>query len=225
MNSSNGSFDHLNDWSWYDPSWETTPSTDGDYAFDDYDDFSTASPNVAHVPTAWQALQPWPNATSATALTTPHNQQYDFNQGQQVWFVQDIQADNCPQSVPFPSSKGQQNGVHMRIPYNGAIAPTTPPLDGLGITAADQRTYPRETTAEQHSVAPEFLQALFPSPSLPRKDPPCLYDDDGQPLQKQKPRFEGDIYTSLWVKGEGKERSAFCGFCASWHKLKDSSYW
>ena len=55
---------------------------------------------------------------------------------------------------------------------------------------------------------------------LPRSDPPYMPG-----LQKQTPRFEGDLYTAPFIKGEGVERAGWCGFCCSWHKLKDSAFW
>lgn len=51
----------------------------------------------------------------------------------------------------------------------------------------------------------------------------------GYPLmpspRKQGPRFQGDLYTAPWVRGEGAERSGWCRFCSIWFKLKDSAYW
>lgn len=64
--------------------------------------------------------------------------------------------------------------------------------------------------------------------SLPRSFgnlPPRLDPPDTHGLQTQSPRFEGDLYTAPFIKGEGVERAGWCGFCSSWHKLKDSAYW
>jgi hypothetical protein len=55
--------------------------------------------------------------------------------------------------------------------------------------------------------------------------PPCVDPPDTRSLQRQAPRFEGDLYTAPYIKGEGVERAGWCGFCSSWHKLKDSAYW
>lgn len=48
-----------------------------------------------------------------------------------------------------------------------------------------------------------------------------------EPLRprQQNPRFEHDLYTPTWVRGHGNTRSGWCGYCASWHTLKDSAYW
>ncbi|PPJ51803.1 hypothetical protein CBER1_09439 [Cercospora berteroae] len=43
--------------------------------------------------------------------------------------------------------------------------------------------------------------------------------------RRQSPRFAGDEYTARWVRGYGTDRAGWCGFCSSWHKLKDSAYW
>lgn len=59
----------------------------------------------------------------------------------------------------------------------------------------------------------------FRSP-MQRSDPP------GTPgMQRQRPRFEGDLYTAPWVRGEGTERAGWCSFCSTWHRLKDSAFW
>ena len=52
-----------------------------------------------------------------------------------------------------------------------------------------------------------------------------LYGDSGQPVHKQHPRFKSDLYRTLFIRGEGGERAGWCGFCSSWHRLKDSAYW
>ena len=221
MNSPYGSLDHLSDWSWYDPGWENTPSTDDDYAFD-YDASPTCSGDFEQIPSTWPTST-WPTSTCATALTAPHHPQYDFKQAEQVWLVSDAQIDRQPQPLPLAT---QFNSSSMRMPHDGAMTATLPPPPtGLGITAADPCTYPRSTTVDQLPVAPELLQTLFPRPTLPRSEPPCLYDDDGQPLQKRNPRFQGDLYAALWTRGKGASREGWCGFCASWHRLKDSAYW
>lgn len=62
-------------------------------------------------------------------------------------------------------------------------------------------------------------------PDIFDRVPPCLDPPDTGSLQKQAPRFEGDLYAAPYVKGEGVERAGWCGFCSSWHKLKDSAYW
>lgn len=56
-------------------------------------------------------------------------------------------------------------------------------------------------------------------------DPPLIpYPYGGMPRQ-QSPRFDGDEYAASWVRGSGVERDAWCGFCPTWHRLKDSAYW
>lgn len=224
MNSSYGSFDHLDDWSWYAPGWNSTPSTNAEYGLDN-DAFSTSSGDFAPMPSSWQTTSSWSSGPSGPCLTIPQHSQYNFDQGQQVWFVSDAHINNSGQPPSFGSERSRPTAEMMGIPPLPASTAASPPLDGSGITTDDQCTYPRNTTYDQLAVAPEFLQALFPSPSLPRRDPPSLYDDDGQPLQKQSPRFEHDIYTALWVRGEGVSRAGWCGFCSSWLKLKDSAYW
>lgn len=223
MNSPYGSFATSSDWSWYDigePGWESTPSTDGDYSFNN-DDFTSYPGDFAPLPdtTTW-------HPAPGMVLAAPHNQQYDFNQGQQVWSVLDTHLSGPSPTAPTTHTSAAEL---MYIPHHGAIGLGAPPSShssaGLGITAdGGPCSYPR-ATADHHPVTPEELQVLFPSPPLPRKEPPCLCDANGQPLQKQNPRFEGDLYAALWIRGEGVSRAGWCGFCGTWHRLKDSAYW
>ncbi|KAI9145094.1 hypothetical protein BKA69DRAFT_1025276 [Paraphysoderma sedebokerense] len=45
---------------------------------------------------------------------------------------------------------------------------------------------------------------------------------------KQEPRFEGDLYTPLWVRGVGKAKEGLCRLCHpenNWFKIKISAFW
>lgn len=222
MNSSNGSFDHLNDGWWYDRGWDSTPSLNDDYALD-CNAFSNSDDAFALLPTGLQSSPSWQDINYPASLTTS---QYDFNQGQQVWCLSHVPANRPLQYVPSNEGQGRRDAELMRIAPSGAIAASTPPLDSVGSITNRPCTYARSTAADQLSVAPETLRALFPSPSLPRTEPTRLYDDNGQLLfQQQQPRFEGDLYAALWVRGEGVSREGWCGFCSTWHRLKDSAYW
>jgi len=55
--------------------------------------------------------------------------------------------------------------------------------------------------------------------STQRTDPPMCKD-----RKRQKPKSDLVLYTPLWVRGEGAERAGWCGFCPSWHRLKDSTF-
>lgn len=57
-----------------------------------------------------------------------------------------------------------------------------------------------------------------------RVDPPMLPSADGTMPRPQSPRFVGDEYAAPWVRGSGVERTGWCGFCPTWHRLKDSQY-
>ena len=73
-------------------------------------------------------------------------------------------------------------------------------------------------------VQPLKPPELFSDMSTPRTNPPIQSSMIAN-VQRRNPRFEGDLYTALWVRGEGIERAGWCGFCSSWHKMKDSAYW
>lgn len=41
----------------------------------------------------------------------------------------------------------------------------------------------------------------------------------------QLSRFDGDLYTPSYVRGDGPTRAGWCSLCSSWLTLKDSAYW
>jgi hypothetical protein len=51
-------------------------------------------------------------------------------------------------------------------------------------------------------------------------------DPDLKP-HKQELRFEGDLYTPIWVRGHGNKREGWCGICkpGRWLVLKNSAFW
>lgn len=44
---------------------------------------------------------------------------------------------------------------------------------------------------------------------------------------EQELRFEGDLYTPIWVRGHGNKREGWCGICkpGRWLVLKNSAFW
>jgi hypothetical protein len=76
----------------------------------------------------------------------------------------------------------------------------------------------------QYPESSSIVTNLFPSLSTDSRLEPTDFKDDPT-LQKRDPRWEGDLYTARWVRGDGAERAGWCGYCPSWHKLKDSAYW
>ena len=224
MNSPYGSFDFDNqeEWSWlHDHGWTNAPLTDGDRYTDDDISLSTSA-NYPSFPSGSGSFV-WPDFTGSPVVPDQiyHGQQYDVDQSQYIWPPSDGQPVRSP-TMPIIYSKTQHDLSYTS--HNGRSPPMPPPAAGHPVTAADQCTYPRHHPADHHAVPPTFLQSLFPS--LPsRANPPSTHDDTGQLLQKQTPKFAGDLYTALWIRGEGTERAGWCGFCCKWYKLKDSAYW
>jgi len=93
---------------------------------------------------------------------------------------------------------------------------TAPKLDPGGLPFESIAVKPVNNPAQNVSVA-----SLFPDLSLDRSTPLA----QASRIRRQSPRFEGDLYAALWVSGEGADRIGWCGYCSSWHKLKDSAYW
>ena len=79
-----------------------------------------------------------------------------------------------------------------------------------------------ETHRRSRSMEWAQLAGAFPNLSEVRRSEPTASPEDQ--LQRQGPRFEGDLYTALWVKGEGTERAGWCGYCPTWHRLNVSNY-
>ena len=71
----------------------------------------------------------------------------------------------------------------------------------------------------------DMVGEMYPDRTMPRSNPfPYAYNV--LPMARpQAPRFECDLYTSSWIRGEGTEREAWCGYCSKWLRLKDSTYW
>ena len=219
MNSSYEGFDSFSNDYWSGNAVDDILPRDGDYGFDQ-GAFPLSSASFAPA-IDWQAF-PWPpDAPPNVALAAPECHQHDSNRKHEPW--------SSPNATSSPTVSAGSNhilthGSSTVMSQDGSTAAPTLPQHGLGITIDDACMCPRDAGDEQ-LVAPHVVQAIFPSPTEIRKDPAQLYDENGQPLQKRSPRFNGDLYTPLWIRGEGVNRAAFCGFCDSWHRLKDSAYW
>lgn len=75
--------------------------------------------------------------------------------------------------------------------------------------------YHYHTPSTQHRHAHPFNAP--PAQGLPPSDP--LHP------RQQPARFEGDLYTPTFVRGDGPTRAGWCVYCSSWLTLKDSAYW
>lgn len=75
--------------------------------------------------------------------------------------------------------------------------------------------YHYHTPSTRHHHAHPFNAP--PAQGLPPSDP--LHP------RQQPARFEGDLYTPIFVRGDGPTRAGWCVYCSSWLTLKDSAYW
>lgn len=66
------------------------------------------------------------------------------------------------------------------------------------------------------------IQHANPINAPPAQD--LLPSDPLHPRQ-QPSRFDGDLYTPNYVRGDGATRAGWCAQCSSWLTLKDSAYW
>ncbi|KAK5173773.1 uncharacterized protein LTR77_002454 [Saxophila tyrrhenica] len=90
-----------------------------------------------------------------------------------------------------------------------------------------QHTEARHDSVPQAGSSPADetanLNTLFSTPVGPKVDPRFAVNDER--IQQQRARFDGDQYTAAWTRGQGTDRAGWCGFCSTWHKMKDSAYW
>lgn len=130
------------------------------------------------------------------------------------------------QPMAFPSSSSQQPSTQTPMLQLTTPSRTAhlPPLD----------------TSSTSTLSPS---TFCPAEHSPERTTPTEEDVDGQTIRVQQPRFEADLYTARWVRGEGTGRAGthpdivharrryrtnastgWCGFCSTWHKLKDSAF-
>uniref|UniRef100_A0A8H7K6D3 Transcription regulator Rua1 C-terminal domain-containing protein n=1 Tax=Bionectria ochroleuca TaxID=29856 RepID=A0A8H7K6D3_BIOOC len=83
----------------------------------------------------------------------------------------------------------------------------------------------------EHRIAPPTSEATSDNisdlciPSFEEQHKPPAEDFNSMPiplLQQVNPR---DLYSPVWVRGEGKAREGWCGWCQTWLNLKNSAYW
>jgi len=95
-----------------------------------------------------------------------------------------------------------------------------------------QRT-PNQPFLQNHSPSPVPYAYHNHTPSTPDHHahpfnaPPAQNLPPNDPLhpRQQPARFEGDLYTPTFVRGDGPTRAGWCAYCSSWLTLKDSAYW
>jgi len=86
---------------------------------------------------------------------------------------------------------------------------------------------------QNHSPSPLSHNYHYHTPSTrhhhvhPFNAPPAQGLPPSDPLhpRQQPARFEGDLYTPTFVRGDGPTRAGWCVYCSSWLTLKDSAYW
>ena len=116
---------------------------------------------------------------------------------------------------------------------HGLLGPPTWPMLSSHFPAEPARTLEREPpsasarpssndiSADDNAWQRESVAATFPGLPLERSVPSFQLEC----CHQQSVRFKGDLYTATWVRGDGAEREGWCGYCSSWHRLKDSAYW
>ncbi|KAI9806262.1 MAG: hypothetical protein M1825_006377 [Sarcosagium campestre] len=89
-----------------------------------------------------------------------------------------------------------------------------------------------DQTAHQHyhyadlSDPPDLSACLHDEQVAPPPEDMNPSDPDLVP-HEQELRFDGDLYTPRWVRGQGNKREGWCGICkpGRWLVLKNSAFW
>jgi len=74
---------------------------------------------------------------------------------------------------------------------------------------------------------PPDLYASLQEEQIPPPPEDMNPEDPDMKPHEQELRFEGDLYTPRWVRGQGNKREGWCGICkpGRWLVLKNSAFW
>lgn len=143
---------------------------------------------------------------------------------------------NSPPTWSLPYGDGHSFIASSALHNQGGIPPQSSSTQPLHTTRpmgyVDCNFFPQEAITQPPfiSLDAEVVLSgvdLMTSPNImeaKRTDPPLFPSSDGTMPRQQSPRFLGDEYAASWVRGSGVERTGWCGFCPTWHRLKDSAY-
>ena len=214
--------------------WQASPAADVAYhSFDDHEihDHSIGDDGSPNLFGGWLTANNFP-------VQQLHDVPYSIGVGQhpsqqlsmfytQLRAVSSFYDENTPwamQGPPLQTASPGQPSVYSYLDH----ASSTPP-------ASKHDSFVEQIPEHTHGCDRPALHSSdwYPSSELPpdlfagvrkdRLDPPT--SQVGGKLRQQSPRFKDDLYTATWVRGEGAQRAGWCGYCSSWHTLKDSAYW
>lgn len=165
----------------------------------------------------------WWNVWTNTEWTEEYYHSINTYESQQDFAVRD--SDLSPGCYDLSQNYNNFNDHHSTLesdaPFKGELYGGQESYGDRSQALPVQDIVPHCTsddlTAEQGKVPPDFSKTS----DAGRTNPP----ENNHRLHKQNQRFEGDLYTAQWVRGEGAKREGWCGFCSTWHKLKDSAFW
>ncbi|KAL1961292.1 hypothetical protein VTO42DRAFT_20 [Malbranchea cinnamomea] len=137
------------------------------------------------------------------------------------------------QSKPITSvsqnSQTQQALLPSNFPNNSGIAHPVP-LTSQGKSIVSQSDDERRIHRLEHYFdfpgPPDLLGPLKEEPSYPPPEDMKPQDPNMVP-KEQELRFQDDLYTPRWVRGQGNKREGWCGICkpGRWLVLKNSAFW
>ena len=118
------------------------------------------------------------------------------------------------------------------LPPDGRLSLETPsPLPSHGYhrprpTDSDLQARPPHLMRMDPIGPPDLFASLCREPSAPPPEDMNPADPELTP-HEQDIRFDGDLYTPRWVRGQGNKREGWCGVCTPgrWLVLKNSAFW
>ena len=178
----------------------------------------------AAIPGAFETIA-WP-ASPLSSLHDPTGADWDA-------FVIELLSENDRRSRSTNAqNSGQMTGASLH--WNTQFQPSTMTRIDTAPAAWPQRAPAEQrATVDSHplltlndgeatlSRSARYLAELFAGLTETRSNPPVNNDV----LRRQKLRFDDDLYTPEWTRGQGSVREGWCTYCSSWWRLKDSAYW
>lgn len=139
----------------------------------------------------WTGTNVYPPLDSASGASNSHAQMPAQCTGYPV--------DNCP-----ATSMQQEPPPPMPFPPPSSQHPSTEPPTLQPATPSRTAHLPPLDTSSTSVLSPS---TFCPAEHSPERTTPTEEDVDGQTIRVQQPRFEADLYTARWVRGEGTCRA------------------
>lgn len=170
-----------------------------------------------------QSTVAWSNSNSHLSSSPFHHESEYHGNCPSTWTLPDFGLRPTDASLASNNHEPLPLQTHAVLPLQVTQHPSHTNHDFVTPVAFEQTTF----IAVSSDLSLGNAQSLAAPEALEEKvfDPPMVPYHDGAMPRQQSPRFIGDKYAASWIRGVGVERVGWCGFCPTWHRLKDSAYW